>query len=94
MEIDSDDAHIVTPKFYQKLDKEDVSEELVEEYLKKLKVVGPREKYEYFKTENQKYGWYQMRLTDADMRDRRLNFHKRTNIIIKEHLMNYAKIRD
>ncbi|KAJ8918798.1 hypothetical protein NQ315_011082 [Exocentrus adspersus] len=88
---------ILTPKFYTNcldLDEDKQHEELVKKYLDKLKVHESREKYKDPVTENQRYGWYQVRLTDADWKDRRLYFHKRTDVIVPEHLMNYAKIRE
>ncbi|XP_076266371.1 uncharacterized protein LOC143200021 [Rhynchophorus ferrugineus] len=86
-------APVVSLKYYDKSNNT-ISEELVNNYLSILK--NDKNVQESFlpRTENQKYGWYQVRLTDSDPSDRKLNFHKRTNIIVREHLMNYAKIRN
>ncbi|XP_074031528.1 uncharacterized protein isoform X2 [Leptinotarsa decemlineata] len=84
---------IITDKFYNNNLTLKEKNNIFEKYLDKLKVLAPCERSGQPITENQEYGWYQMSLTDMDRSDRRLYFHKRKNIIIEEHLMNYAKIR-
>ncbi|XP_066155866.1 uncharacterized protein [Euwallacea fornicatus] len=84
---------IVSEKFYDTRTKV-VSAELVKKYVDIFKKAELFQKGSLPKTENEKYGWYQVNLTDADRKDRRLFAHKMTNIVVKEHLMNYAKIRE
>ncbi|XP_030761546.1 uncharacterized protein LOC115886504 [Sitophilus oryzae] len=84
---------VVSLKFYNKRN-EDIPEDLTEKYVHLLKNEPNKKKGSLPITESQKYGWYQVRLNDWDRSDRRLNFHKRTDVIVREHLMNYAKIRE
>ncbi|CAG9760838.1 unnamed protein product [Ceutorhynchus assimilis] len=84
---------VVSPKFYDPQNGK-VDQSLIGKYVEILKKEQILDKSRLPKTENQRYGWYQERLTDADPTDRRLFAHKRTNIIVREHLMNYAKIRE
>nr|CAH7745937.1 unnamed protein product [Callosobruchus chinensis] len=70
----------------------DFIKEKTEEYLKKLIVLGPKEKYGRPLSENQRYGWYQARLTTAKWEDRKLYHHKHMDVIVKEQMMSYQKI--
>nr|XP_015838766.1 PREDICTED: uncharacterized protein LOC107398618 [Tribolium castaneum] len=84
----------ITPKFYCKNEAEfQCTNDDLKRQLEYLDVKGPREKYHNPVTENQRYGWYQVQLTDLDRSDRRLHFAKQTNPIVREHLMNYENIR-
>ncbi|XP_028136723.1 uncharacterized protein LOC114331370 [Diabrotica virgifera virgifera] len=89
-------APIITGKFYTNTSKQDEeSHESIKKYMEKLNVKSPKEKYARPCTENQKYGWYHnVKFTEHCKQNKRLNFHKNTNILITEHLMNYAKIRE
>nr|CAI5835695.1 unnamed protein product [Callosobruchus analis] len=84
---------IVNEKFYIKREADsDFIKEKTEEYLKKLVVLGPKEKYDKPLSENQRYGWYQARLTTANWDDRNLYHHKHMDVIVKEQMMSYQKI--
>lgn len=78
---------IITPKFYSVHDtltnEEDAEVDKLNEEITKIRLVGPREKYEDPILESQRYGWYQHKFIEIDPKVDKLHFPKRTSDMVK-----------
>ncbi|KAL3269223.1 hypothetical protein HHI36_008305 [Cryptolaemus montrouzieri] len=85
---------LISPKFYSKNQEEHVDSEKIERIKRSLETVSPNEQFEKPLTENQKYGWYNVKFSNLTPSDPNLDFRFKRNQFVFEHLMNYAKIRE
>ncbi|XP_031350188.1 uncharacterized protein LOC116175945 [Photinus pyralis] len=84
---------VVSSKFYSKTYPFAYKECDLRKCIDILTSNGPKQKYNVPITENQRYGWYDFGGYDRNLH-KQIKFTKNTHQLVKEHLMNYAKIRE